>query len=390
MDAQQVSPAQANIMARNLIVGSSVKRTQQIKALTVDPAAENVLNISPRNVGLILGFIVSVQVPITVAVGGTGLKRTPFGPANVLRNVQFYDLNNNTRLNTSGRHLSLVNSARSGSPYLAARENIEYPASYGQHYDSLISAPDEIKAGETGSVNMTYFVPLAYSEQDLRGAVYANVVNATMNLQLTINRAMVSARNLAGNSDAVYVTTNAATAPANVTVGNAKVTVYQVYYDQLPTGPSGVVLPILDLSTIYELKETTIPGITPGQDFPMPYSNFRDFLSTFALFRNRAGDAFAVESDLNSIALESANYTNLFKVEPRFAAAWGRQTVGNDFPAGVFYIPSRTKPISTVQYGNMSLIFNAADVQPDAVAIVGYEAFALVNMLGQAQSLAPA
>jgi hypothetical protein len=35
---------------------------------------------------------------------------------------------------------------------------------------------------------MNYFIPLAYSSNDLRGAVYTNVVNATQNLQITINK----------------------------------------------------------------------------------------------------------------------------------------------------------------------------------------------------------
>jgi hypothetical protein len=390
--APRMTPQQANMAARGLIVGGAVKRTQQIYSKVIDVASENVLQIQPRNVGLILGFIVNIKTNVAVAAStGSALTVTPFGPANLLKNVSFFDLNNNTRINTTGWHLHLLNSARAQSPYLAARTNDTYPIDYGNNYPSLIQAGASIAQAANSDVAMTYFVPLAYSDQDLRGAVYANVVNATMNLQLTLNNAAVQARTLQGSSDAVYVTANGSTPVANVTVGNFTVEVYQVYYDQLPEGQNGVVLPLLDLSTVYELKNTAIPGIVANQDFPLPYSNFRDFLSTFAIYRNRpmTNNGFANESDIAYWALESANYTNVFKVAPKYAAAWGRQTVEDDFPLGVYYVPTRSKPISTVQYGNMNLVLNAADVQTDAAVLIGYEAFALVNIIGQAGSLAP-
>lgn len=384
----QVDIGTANLMARNLIVGNAVKRTQSIKSLTVSPDSENVLNITPRNAGLILGFIVTVSIPVTVATGGTALTRTDFGAANAISKFAFYDLNNNTRINTSGRHLSLVNTARGGSPFGASVPVTDYPVAFGQNNADVISAPSAIAAGETAKVNMTYYVPLAYSDQDLRGAIYANVVNATANLQLTLNNKLVQARTISGVSDAVYVTADASTAPGNVTVGNASVNVYQVYYDQIPQGPNGAVLPVVDMSTIYELKETTLGNLTPNQDFPIPYSNFRDFLSTIVLYRNRAAVKMMNNGDINYLAMESANYTNLFKIEPKISNLWSRQVIKTDFPQGVFYIPTRTKPISTVQYGNMNLILNASDVQNNAVAIVGFEAFALTNVVSNAQSLA--
>lgn len=392
-----MNPQQANILARNMIVGGAVKRTQQIFSQVVDVSSQNVINVVPRNVGLILGFIVQVSTNVAVAgATGTALTKTPFGPYNLLKSVNYVDLQNNTRINTAGWHLGLLNSVRSGGPYLGARENINMPVDFGNYYPSLGTAPDSIAQAANADLEQTFYVPLAYSDEDLRGSVYANVVNATQNLQLTLNNALVQARTVAGTSDAALVTDAAGTPPADVTVGDFTVKVYQVYYDQLPKGQNGVILPVLDISTVYELKQTAIPGVTAGQDFPLPYSNFRDFLSTVAIYRNRAGvtgtpnTGFATEADINYLALESANYTNIFKVNPDIAAAWGRQTVGDDLPLGVFYVPSRAKPISTVQYGNMNLVFNVADVQTGATFLVGYEAFALTNIIGSAQGLPPA
>jgi len=388
--AQRIDPGQANLMARGMIVGSAVKRTQVIKTFTQNVGSEPVVSITPRNVGLILGFIINIKANVAVAGGGTPLTVTPFGPANLLKNVSFYDLNNNTRVNTTGWHINAINSARGGAPYMACRANDTYPLDYANNYPSLMQAPATIAAAANGDAQATFFIPLAYSDQDLRGSIYANVVNATMNLQLTLNGTAVQARTQQGASDAVYVTADAATAPSGVTVGSFTVEVIQVYYDQLPEGQNGVILPLLDLATVYELKQSNVPGIVQGQDFPIQYSNFRDFLSTTVIYRNRpmTNNGFCNESDITSIALESANYTNVFKVPPKYVAAWGRQAIEDDFPLGVFYIPTRTKPISTVQYGNMNLVINAADVQAGATTLVGWEAFALVNIIGQAQALA--
>lgn len=377
-------PRQANIMARNMVVGGAVKRTQQIYSKSVDVASENVLNIVPRNVGLVLGFIVTVRAEFAVEdVTGTALTLTPFGPANLLKQVRLDDFNNNTRIQTSGWHLHSVNSARAGSPYLAARQNLSYPIDYGNHFPSLMQGAAAIAQNNSAVAQATYFVPCAYSEQDLRGAIYANVVNATMNLQLTLNNQSVQARTVSGTTDAVYVTANDSTPPVDAAPGNFLVEVYQVYYDQLPQGQNGVILPLLDLATVYEFKNTAVQGITANQDFPLPYSNFRDFLSTFMLYRNRAsvsgGNGWALESDINYLALESANFTNLYKVPPRLGAAWGRQTIGDDFPMGLYYLPTRAKPISTVQYGNMALILNANNVQTNASVLIGYEAFAQIG-----------
>lgn len=390
----QQDPVALNMMARQAVVNSSVKRTQQIFAQTINPATQTVVNIPPRNVGLILGFIINVRQTVAVAGGGTTLTKTPSGGANSLSQIVFTDLNNNTRIQTTGWHLNLLNSVRGGIPYLAVDAlsvtPTPYPVDFGQYYTDLMQCTGSVAATETGTVNQTYFVPLAYSDQDTRGGVFANVVNATMNLQLTINPNTVTNRTLSGWQNAVYCTAASGTAPVGVTQSNVTLEVWQVYYDQLPMTKNGPLLPILDLQTIYELKNTTLTGVVANQDFPIPYSNFRDFLSTCVQYINKTSvtGSFGAVADVNYLTLESANYTNIFKVPPKLAASWGRTTVGLDFPGSSFYIPTRSKPISTVQWGNINANLNCADVQTGAYVGVGFEAFALTNVVGQAQSLA--
>jgi hypothetical protein len=146
------------------------------------------------------------------------------------------------------------------------------------------------------------------------------------------------------------------------------------------------VLPFLDLSTIYELKNTAYTGMVTGQDFPLPYSNFRDFLSTFAIWNN--GATLDIGAFTTAWKLQSANFTNIFNISPNLAAIQGRNEIQDDFPSGVYYFPSRAKPISTTQYGNMELVLTPTGViAAGAKVLIGYEDFALVNTLVGAASL---
>lgn len=400
MDAGQ-SQAQAlmqsNLLARQLISGRAVKMTQKIYSNTFNPANGNVINVVPRNVGLILGFWLEVNATLAAPTGNYSL--TNFGPANAIQQVLFYDLNNNIRIQTSGWHLHAVNTAKKKNPFGACGQNIQYPINYGNNFGNNVTFPNAnqnlyqaaaVYSAAAGGVQMLYWVPLAYSDFDLRGAIYANVVNATMNMQITVTPSAQAFVVAAGDPTlAVYQSTTGTTGAWGTTF---TVNVYQVYYDQLPMASNGApVLPIMDLSTIYELKNTSLTGITANQDFPIPYSNFRDFLSTFAVFDNQAaGVPPVIGTDVNYWALQSANFTNIFNVTPKYVGMWDRSDIGDDFPTPMYYFPTRDKPISTVQYGNMNLILNAALVNANASVFMGYEDFALTNTLVGAASLSTA
>lgn len=386
---QQVNVPAINAAARAAILGQSIEMVQEIFSTTIATPGNtnNVVNVIPRNVGLIKRFIVEITGTIQnngAATPANDATPTEFGLGNVLSQVVFNDLNNNVRINTTGWHLNFVNTAKKMRPYGDAMTgDITGAINYGSNW-TVISTPATIAgAGGTGNFSMFYDIPLSYTDDDLRGAIYANVVNATMNLQLTINPTPVAA--VANDyTSAVYKGTAATGIFTTVTIK-----VYQVYLDQLPVGKNGPILPILDLSTIYELKNTTFTGIVVNTDFPMPYSNFREFLSTFMVFDNGVGAGLGVGADINYISLQSANFTNIFKIDPILAALMGgRHSIGDDWPKGTYYFNSRRKPINTIQYGNMQLVLNAATVNANAAVLVGYEDFALVNTITGAQSLA--
>lgn len=390
MGAQQnqLNAAQANGMATAMVTARALRMVQSIFSQTFTPSSQSVVNIIPRNVGLIMGFWLKVVSTVSNTTGGAvAITPTDFGAANLLSQIQFTDLNNLVRIQTSGRHMNLLNTVKARVPYASALLNttmdgINIAGGYGANW-TVINEPSSIADAASGTVTMWYYVPLAYGDGDYRGAVFANVVNATMQLQLTINTTPVAA-STADTTNAVYKAVAGAGANTSTTI-----TVYQDYLDQLPVGGNGAgfVLPMLSLSTIYEIKETIFTALVQGNDFPMQYPNFRDFLSTFAIFNNNGTTGRLVGSDVNYWALQAANLTNIFKLEPSLVALRSRALIHTDFPKGCYYFGSRQRPISTTQYGNMELVLNAATASAGAYVLVGWEDFGLQNVITQAGSL---
>jgi len=371
--------SQQNALARQAIQSQSLDMCQRIFSQTVTPASQPVLNISPRQVGLLRGFWIEVQAIMSVASGTAAL--TAFGPANLLSQITFYDLNNNVRVQTAGWHVAFLDSIRKGYPF-SQGFTVPGPISYGPNWAAgTVAAPTNLPttAPSSPNVKMLYYVPISYTKDDLRGAIYMGVTNATANLQLTLN---TPGWNVA-SGDATLAVYSGGTTPS---WSSATINVYQDYYDQLPVGQNGApLLPLLDLSTVYELKNTSYNGMTVGNDFPIPYSNFRQYLSTFMIFDN--GGTLNAGSDINYLGLQAANFTFMLHTDPYLWQTWARDELMTDFPDGVYYLSHRRKPLNTNQYGNLQLILNASTVNAGALALMGYEDFALINTIQLAQSI---
>jgi hypothetical protein len=376
MDPKE-NPIMANINARNIVVGNSQRIIQEIASRTFNPNQQPVLTIQPRNVGLLCGFIVEVEGSVTNGAADVA-NRTGMGTANIIQNVLFEDLNNVQRINTKGWHIAMLNSARRGSVFGGAYAP-NLPMSYGNNWN-VFEGANTIAADGVTNIKHTYHIPLAYSQEDLRGAIYAGVINATMNLQLTLatdNQLFTDGNNVL---NAVY--------DGNANGGwtdTVRVTVYQVYLDQLPSMNGQPILPLMDLNTVYDLKYTTSSGVTLNQDFPIQYANYREFLSTLAVFDN--GEQFNGGDDVAYWALTAANSTNLFKFGPDIAALEARQTFMADPPPGVYYFDHRRRPINTLTYGNMELNLNASTVNAGARVLTAFESFQNSQQIGLAGSL---
>jgi hypothetical protein len=392
---QRISPQQLNALQRQAVLASSVNMTQAIYSAQVNPATTPVLQVQPRNVGFIKRFTVKFSATATNSDGSVDATLTDLGLANFFQNVQFTDLNNNQRINTFGWHLSLLNTIRHRKPFGTGWTALQDAAStsagtyanqmskYGDNF-LVVQAPATLVHGSGGHTIQGYLdIPLTYSDDDLRGGIYANVVNAVMQLQLAFNPQFAVGAGV-DSTYAVYKGT------ANVALSNVQITIYQEYLDQLPQGQNGVILPNLDISTIYEMKVSQFQNIPSGQDFPVQFANFRDFLSTFAIFNHdsSADSGRTPGTDLNYLALQAANFTNFWKLDPITQTQRTREILSLDFPVGVYYQSYRRKPVSTVQYGNVELVVNPSNSTTSSYLLIGWEDMALINTLTQAGSLA--
>ena len=384
MAAQNTQATNDAISAYIRGVAQDVKQSIFSGTITAPTAGNNVVQIPLRNVGLVKGFIVEVTALLTNS-GSAAASLTDWNAANIISNFSFFDLDNYQRINAAGWFLNMLGTAKEGFPHAAAilHTAMDTPIKYGSNFN-VISAPATIAdTGGTGTVVMRYWVPLAYSVNDLRGSVFMGVVNATAYLQLTINPAPGKA---SGDPTlAVYKGANTA-----VTVTSAAITVYQNYLDQLPRYTSGPnagspILPPIDTATQYRLITTSLTGVTTGQDFPVPFSNFQQFLSLGIIYDQNGtlGDG----TDINYFALAAANTYQLFKLSPDTQAMIERTQILTDFPLGSYLFSFRNQPVSTNQTGNMQLLLNAITAASGSTVMAGFESFALVNTVLGAASL---
>lgn len=387
-NTQQRNIAGENAAARGLILQSAVNMWQQIftQNYTTGNILGAVINVNPRNVGLVKRFVVRIDMTFARSAAETHTL-TDLGVANVISNIVLTDLSNNQRINTAGWHLFMLSSIRRqlgrgyGPGYGIVFTPVTYPVDLANNY-TVQSAPTSFTTGSQ-TLRVFFEVPLAYSDFELWGSVYANVVNATWNLQITINPNF-SVVSTADDTLAVYKSSSTDLAvPSAMTVK-----VYQNYLDQLPQGPRGPILPQLDLSTAYLLNNTSLTGMTAGQEFTAPYANFRDFLSTIVIY-DQAGTR-AAGTDINYFALRSANFTNIWQYDPIFATLLARNMMLTDPITGMYVFDQRSQPINTSNYGNMELVMSPITAAAGSQLLVGYEQRAIMNYVAQAGSLANA
>ena len=389
MNANNAVAVNASIRQGILATAVEVKQSIFTETISNPTSGNNVVQVPFRNVGLIKGFIVKVNATFS-AVGGSDPAgvATNWNVANLLSNVVMFDLDNYQRINTSGWHLNMVGTAKEGFVHGAAilKTAFDVPIKYGNNFNAITLVAPTIDGGAAGSAQMYYWIPCAYSATDLRGSIFAGVVNATAYLQLTINPTPW----IVSTADPTLAVFTSAAAATPTTISSATIQVYQVYLDQLPRYQSGPqagapILPPIDIATQYRLNNTSLTGVTVGQDFPVPFSNFQQFLS-LGLIYDQAGTLNA-GTDINYFALAAANTYLPFKIDPITQAWISRHKIMTDFPLGSYMFDFRGQPISTNQTGNMQLLLNAISAAAGSNVLAGFESFALVNTVLGAASL---
>jgi hypothetical protein len=390
---QQMSPQQQNAMVRQLILRGgvlgniyfppAVDMWQQLNPIlpsSVGPGS--VITIQLRNVGLVKRLV--IEFGATVTAGATTIQTlTPLGLANFISNITFVDLGNNTRINSTGWHLNLVSSVKRRRVFAAAYTS-DTPNGYGNINNRTMFAPATIAAAGNSPVKFILEIPFVKNNQDLRGAIFADVTNAVMQVQITLNPQMFVS-STADATLAMYQSggTDLATLSAVTVQAN------QNYLDQLPRNPqtAAPILPALDLGTAYLLNNTAGGLPVANQDNGYSFVNARSYESVAFVYDNN-GTLNINGVDISYIAVTSANFTNILRWNGTMAAVSERDILGDDFPKGTRYLDFRHRPINTDQYGNMQLIVNPSSVLGSAATFLfGWEAYGVIGQVNQGGSL---
>lgn len=340
------------------------------------------LTFNLNNVGLQTKITVKVTGNLTALAAET-LTRTQWGLANIFSQVVLTDLSNIQRINTTGLHLYALASLRNRGAFGASFVN-DAPVNMGSNF-SVNDGPLSLNAG-SGVLGFTMFfeLPLAYHDNDLRGAIYSNVTNAQWRLQLTVNQNFIVGT---GATDTLFNVYKANVAVPTSTLSAFNVIVYQHYLDQLPRGGNNQpIVPLFSLSWNYLLINTVSTGMVATQDFPVQYANFRTFLSTIAIFDN--GGVLNNGNDVNYVAIQVANQTYLERLDPQMSSLRTRNMIGDDYPSGTYVFDHRRWPIVTDQFGNTQFVLNASVVNANANVQMMYEMLSIQNQAINAGSLA--
>lgn len=380
-----MSVDQYNSAARAQLIQGSILKKQIIYTFTGNPATvNNTLNVGGnffRMAGLLTRLIVEVNATFGTLASGTTTE-TNIGRANLLSNIQFTDLQNNQRHNTTGAHLALTSTMKRHFPFGTAFTAGQSFAAAQIGANAPLSTATAPTTSVAGSARCVYEVPVSISNKDLRGGIFLGVYGAQLSLQLQINP---NPAPFAGDDTYAVFYGTAATS----TITSVTVTVYQEYYDQLPMNNGAYVLPPLDISTVYQLTRTQFNNFTAGQDYYIPFANYRKYLSQNFIYNNSgtSGGRTNDGSDLSYIAQVAANFAFIFKEEPLERKRVQREQMMTDLYNGLFIYRYYDKPIDTQNYGNMQLDINPITAGASSYADVMSEFIAYQSQINQAPSL---
>lgn len=365
----------------------AINMWQAINAsLPASPAPGTTITFYLRNVGLVKRLVCYFKATVTAGATSTQYltgqtSHQGFGLANFISNVTFSDLGNNQRINTSGWHLTAIASAKRRGVFGAAYTT-DTPLAYGNNNTRIMYAASTIAKDATTEIDFFLEIPFVKNDTDLRGAIFADVTQATAQVQITLNPNMFVS-STADPALAVYQSGGSDLASLSALT----MIVYQNYLDQLPRMNGIPILPELDLGTAYLLNNTTSTLPVANQLNGAPFTNARTYESVTFYYDNNA-TLNINGTDLTSIQLTSANFTNIQNLDPKMLGFMCRNVLGDDFPAGMYYMDFRDRPIDTNQYGNMVLNIQPSSVGGSAAYIgYGWEAYGIIGLVNQGGSI---
>lgn len=369
-----VSMETMNMIARNAIVTKAI-------ATFVNGGEESLLinagdlamvdkSTSPPTLGVQLGFLITVEATFTNSTGDV-LTLTPFGASNLLQNVTYYDPQNTMRTNVSGRMLDMWMAQKQGTPL---GDSVTPDDGYGVRYGNSWNfnyAPTTIASGATTTIRKMFYLPLAMSEYDLRGAVWGNLQQAYQRLNFKFsNAATFIASSTECPVGAVY---QSASATKTISFSNFKYRVkLHTYAQNLPVNSQGQYLaPLQDFGTVYGMNETIATGLTANQRMSVAYPNAWSYLATQVIFVN--GTQLNAGTDVTELEIATASGVSFGKFTPYEHTFTTANRIGVSPPLGAYYDSHHKTPIRTSDYGTVSWGLTPNVVNTNAYLQIAYE-----------------
>lgn len=344
-----------NPQESNKLAGELLKKSSPLSLLTL-PAVSGAMGGTTRvklaNVGLLTRLFLDIQIPYNFSVAPSGLANK--GVLAAVPRVALYDYDGTARHNVSAYLLNVVNTVRKktanqGHALLQSLGGLTNVAS-GQ----LSSFRNPSYSLSTGSQTLRFIleVPVAADVErgDLRGMINAQF--GAGELQLAVDFA--SALNGTANDDFVF---NGGTMSS---LGTPTVRVYQEYY--LPQKVAGMVpLPMLDLSTVYEIGvySRTSDNLAANQEKLIPFPVLREVNSVVFDYLNNSllgGSAGLVPTnDLQTFRVYANGNNKLYETDWYAQNYFERIQLGHDLPQGTYFLDFANGPISTAIFGTVQL-----------------------------------
>lgn len=288
------------------------------------------------NVGIGTSLDLMVEASVDVGVQATPSVRAPF---NLLDRVKLTDYDGTDRVNCSGYQLFLNRTLKQNANELNGYHNTAASA-------ATFATPKTPYLVAADTMRFCLSVPMAYDpESDLRGALLMQTAVGECFLNLDFNGSAA-----VGDVDSLYT---AGTIAAGIT--DIYVTVWQNYLSPLQIG-NVVPLPMLDLSTVYELNGSlkSSDSLAAGVQKLLNYPNVRTVLGTYLEVVDN-GTMIAGSTNVDGINLIANGNTTIQEWGMYDLAHRVREQIGCDLPKGSYYITSRARPIETQLYGNVQL-----------------------------------
>lgn len=297
------------------------------------------------NIGILRGVYLHVTATVnnTAAAGsGDTVIPTTKAPYNLLSNVSIIDYSGTRRINASGYQIWCIESIKKAKPlgiYVPGNQSYQSP---GLPAYSVPTVPTPAAAA-SATLEFLLYVPVAYERNtNLAGALPMQAINGQAFVEVEFNNAPFGT-----DTDAVYTTS----AGGSGTITDINVSVYQDVLSPTQFNGSSPIVPLLDLSTVYELNGTltTTSDINAGQEKLINYPNDRTIYSTLIEFVNgglmQSGNLSRIRQIVNANSYP-------IDISEKIYAQIVRDGVGFDLPEGTYYLSDRHVPIDSVVYGN--------------------------------------